>query len=206
MLVSSHKRLELIKNLYYERKLDAPDVAKRLGVSLNTVYRLMQKNGLARRSLVEMNRLRFEKKPPSFAVKEKLSFTEEQLKLAGVMLYWGEGFNSPNAAVVDFANSKPEMIALFVSFLRRICGIDESKLRCFLYCYSNQNPSQLIKFWSQVTGIPKRQFTKPYVRKDFDLKKKGKMEYGLLHIRYGDKKLLNIIRGWIKEYAERLQR
>jgi hypothetical protein len=47
------------------------------------------------------------------------------------------------------------------------------------------------------------QFTKPYVRKDFDKKKEGKKRHGLVHIRYADKKLLDLIRIWINETVEK---
>jgi len=62
------------------------------------------------------------------------------------MLYWAEGFQSEKAKMIDFANSKPEMISLFLKFLRQICGIDENRLRAYLYCYENQSPQKLIKF------------------------------------------------------------
>jgi len=42
-------------------------------------------------------------------------------------------------------------------------------------------------------GIPKNQFSKPYVRKDFKIEKVNKMPRGLVHIRYYDVKLLRQI-------------
>lgn len=94
------------------------------------------------------------------------------------------------------------MILIFLRFLRDICGIDESKLRVYLYCYADQKIGRLISFWSKITGIPSSQFTKPYVRNDFNPQKSGKMKYGLLHIRYGDKKLLDLIRRWIEDHID----
>lgn len=127
---------------------------------------------------------------------------DRELKAMGTMLYWAEGFQSNYADIVDFANSKPAMITLFLKFLRRICGIDESRLRVYLYCYSNQNVEGLINYWSKLTGIPKLQFTKPYVRQDFKVEKIGKMKHGLIHIRYYDKKLLELIKKWTEEYVK----
>jgi len=89
---------------------------------------------------------------------------------------------------------------MFLRFLREICGITEKKLRVYLYCYENQSPKNLISFWSKETKILKTQFTKPYVRKDFRLDKIDKMPYGLVHIRYADKKLRRLILSWIEEY------
>lgn len=95
----------------------------------------------------------FEKKPLTFKIKEVLSEEEKLLKVAGIMLYWAEGSNSKNAQTVDFANSNPKMIVIFTKFLRKICGIREKKLRAFLYCYSNQRPTELVEYWSKLTGI-----------------------------------------------------
>ena len=100
---------------------------------------------------------------------------------------------------MDFANSDSSMIFIFLKFLREVCGVNEDKLRIYLYCYSNQNIDKIRRYWSRLLKVPIKQFSKPYVRKDFRLDKAGKMPYGLVHIRYYDKKLLHLIRGWIEE-------
>lgn len=193
----------MIQGLYYEEKLNAREIAEKLNISLDAVYYFMRSNGLKRRSYSEFNFVRFEKKPPSFKLRNNLSIKDKELKALGTMLYWAEGFQSDSADIVDFANSKPAMIALFLRFLRRICGVNESKLRVYLYCYSNQNLEYLINYWSKLTNLPKEQFTKPYIREDFKIEKAGKMKYGLIHIRYYDKKLLELIRKWTNEYVQK---
>lgn len=199
-------KLEYIKTLYYRDKISAAGIASKIGVPLDAVFYFMRKNGLKRRSASENNAVVFERKATSFKPRIKLTQKDRELKTAGVMLYWAEGFKSKNAHHIDFANSDPNMIMYFLIFLRRICGVDESRLRVYLYCYSNQDAEELIKFWSRLTSIPKKQFTKPYVREDFDIRKIDKMKHGLIHIRYHDKKLLELIRNWIndsiKEYAQ----
>lgn len=122
------------------------------------------------------------------------------MKIIGVTLYWCEGYKTERSTTVDFANSDPQMIAVFTKFLRTICGVSEKRLRVYLYQYSNQNTDMLIRFWSRVTSIPPCQFTKPYIRRDFREDKKDKMPHGLIHIRYHDKKLLLLIKEWIEEY------
>ena len=102
--------------------------------------------------------------------------------------------------MVDFANSDKDMILLFLKFLRRVCGIDEKKLRVYSYFYSNQDISKNINYWSKLTRVSKKQFSKPYIRDGFKEEKRDKMPYGLIHIRYNDKKLLNLILSWIGEY------
>lgn len=103
------------------------------------------------------------------------------------MLYWAEGYKA--GRTVDFVNSDPRMVKIFVDCLRIIYQVTESRFSVQLYCYVNQEPNNLIDFWSELTGIPKKQFIKPYVRKDFKSEKSGKMLKGVVHIRYNDLRL-----------------
>ncbi len=193
----------IIQNLYHRNGLSANEIAKELGVSVWVILGFMRRNNIARRSFKEANRVYFDRKPSTFSVKEKLSSIEEKLKMAGVFLYWGEGakLRGENCGV-DFANSNTEMIRVFVNFLREICGVNEKKLRVYLYCYSNQNIEILLNYWYKVTNISLDQFTKPYIRNDFLIEKSERMKYGMVHIRYADKKLLIQIDSWIKEYSK----
>lgn len=190
----------LLKKLYYEKKFSARKIAESFGVSLDAVYYFMRHHKLARRSFSEENRLRFLRKQPSFTLARGLSKRERQLKLIGVMLYWCEGYKTGKSSTVDFVNSDPSMVKIFTEFLRTVCGINENKLRAYLYYYSNQDARELIKFWSAVTRIPPSQFTRPYMRESLHVTPKHKMPHGLVHIRYCDKKLLLQIMEWIEQY------
>ncbi len=164
------------------------EVAKKIGISIDSVVYLMRKNNLKRRSFTESNKIVFQNKPLSFRVRNNKSQKSRELEIAGLMLYWAEGYKSVKSVSVDFANSDPRMILLFLSFLRSTYHLDKSRFRILLYCYSNQNIDSLINFWSELTNVPKKQFTKPYVRNDF--RENGRvMKYGMIHVRYNDKKL-----------------
>ena len=84
--------IEKIKDLYYKKGYSAREVSDTLGVSMKSVYKLMGKNNLPRRDLSERNRIHFEKSPLTFKVKRQLTFNERELKTAGLMLYWAEGY------------------------------------------------------------------------------------------------------------------
>ena len=202
MGIISDSKLKQIRNLYYQKGLCMQEIANQLGVSIDAVVYFMRRHNLKRRSFFEINKLRFEEKEPSFRIRSVNSLYAKELKAIGIMLYYGEGYKSDKSSFVDFANSDPDMILLFMNFLRRIYKINEKKLRVLLYCYANQNIDELVRFWSGLTKIPRRQFVKPYIRKDF--REDGrKMEYGLVHIRYMDKKLLLSIKGFINDYKQR---
>ena len=189
----------------YQSGLSAREVGERFGVSPWVVYKFMKRRGLSRRGRGETNRIHFKHSPLSYKLKRQLSAEEDKLKLAGTMLYWAE-WSKANAKTkewnVDFANSNPDMVRTFLQFLREICGVDEGKLRIYLYCYADQNVEEIKNYWSKITNIPLSQFTKPYIREDFQKKNGREMKCGMVHVRYSDKRLLLQIENWIKDYIQ----
>lgn len=199
--------LETLKKLYYIQGLTAQEIGKKLGTTPWVVYKFMRRKRLPRRAIQESNRIRFEKTPLSFKIKTNLNAKEEHLRIAGVMLYWAEGSHPKSRHhnwTVEFANSNPSMVKIFLRFLREICGITESRLRLHIYCYADQNLKTLQRFWTKETEIPLTHFTKPFIREDFRIDKSGKMKYGMVHIRYSDKRLLLHIGKWTEEYSKLL--
>jgi len=197
----------VIEKLYHKEKLSAAEVAKKLNTTVWSVLGFMVRNEIPRRTFREANEIFFQNQPLTFFIKKNLTLKERELKIAGIFLYWAEG-GKPSKIhrnwTVDLANSDPKMISLFLKFLREICRINEGKLSVQLYCYANQDVEELKRYWAKVTKIPKEKFIKPYVRQDF--KPYGrKMQYGLVHIRYCDKKLLFQIDDWIKEYCKKFK-
>ena len=194
------KKLNKLKELYYKDGKSMREIGLHFNVSINAVVYAMRSNDVARRSLKDANKIKFENKKPSF-LKNKISGirkTTSEIILA--MLYWGEGFKGDEQSkygALDFANSDSEMIQLYIKMLRILYKLDEKRLRVLLYCYTNQDQAELIKYWSGITKIPKAQFTKPYVR-DIVNKNGRVMKYGLVHIRYSDKKLLKEVKNLIE--------
>jgi transposase-like protein len=203
MATIKNEKLILIKK-YYKEGYSVKDIAAKLNVSIDSTYYFFRKHNIKRRNRTEARNLAYDRQSATFSLKKNLSVYEKELKVAGIMLYWGEGSKWTGEKIIDFANSDLGIIKVFLKFLRVICGVKESKLRVYLYCYSNQEPSKLIEYWSKEINISKKQFTKPYVRKDFNNKKTGKMKHGLIHIRYADRKLLDQMRIWIGEYNQKL--
>lgn len=191
-----------VRELYWDQGLNAREVAKRLDISVWSLYNLMEKNSIPRRSQSEVSYL-LHKDKPRFVLKTDLDIAGEQLKVAGIMLYWAEG--ARKGSTVDFANSDPRMVRIFLKFLRDICGVKEERLRVYLYAYSYSKIDEIKEYWHKLTGIPLSRFTKPYIRTGHANVSKRKLPYGLVHIRYNDTKLLEKIGGWINEYIEELR-
>jgi len=201
MIQKNKININNIRDLYWNRQYNISQVAKRLGVSFWSLYGFMDKNNIQRRLPAEANYV-VSRDKPQFKIKENLNFTEEKLKTAGIMLYWAEG--TLKGQTVDFVNCNSNMIKTYLKFLREICGVAEKRLRVYLYTYSYLNLKNTISYWSKITSIPTSQFTKPYIRKGNPNLSNRKLSYGLVHIRYNDKKLLEIIDNWIKEYCNNI--
>ncbi len=184
-----NRESELVKALY-KKEWGGPDIAKKVGLNIRQVYRILDKLGVKRRTVFEYNRLKFLKSPLSYRFKDQLLNKERELLIAALMLYYGEGAKTNKT--VDFANSDPQMLKIFLKFLRKICRVNEKRLRFYLYCFSNQNSEKLIEFWCKTLKVKRESFTKPYIR-DFNDKNTRTMAYGVLHIRYSDLRLLNKI-------------
>ncbi len=184
--------IDKIRDLYCNQQLNTREIAHTLKISQWQVLSIMKKFNIPRRKIALSLKLRFNKTPLSYQKKTPTTKSEKMLLQAGLMLYWAEGAKAPHG-IVDFANSNENMVVIFTKLLRQIYKIDEKRLRAFLYCYSNQNASSLVDFWSKKLKISKSNFTKPYTRTDFDEKKVDKMPHGLIHVRYNDKRLLEQI-------------
>lgn len=182
--------------------LSAKQVADTLGVSIGAIYYPLRRFKISRRTSAQSNTIRFNQKPLSYSIKSHLSPHEEQLKLAAVMLYWAEGYKIGKG--IDFANSDPTMALLFRRFLTTICGINEKRLRCNIYCYEGQDVKKLTAFWSTFLNVPSDQFTKPYIKAPaVGRGSRGpRMVHGLIHLCYSDLRLLRQIQVWIAEYSD----
>ena len=171
-------------------------VAKQYGVSIDAVTYVLRKTGVPRRSFTEANKIKFEAAPPSFTLRPK---PDKELGIIGAMLYWAEGYKTDKASGIDFANSDPDMVLLFVTFLRNRYDLDQRKLHFSLFYYSDQALSKLVGFWSKKLDAPGSQFKTHYEHPDPKTGRR-KMLYGVLHVRYFDKKLLRDVLNLIESY------
>lgn len=110
------------------------------------------------------------------------------LENIGLALYWAEGSKSVKDGRVEFTNSDPRMIRLFMKFLREE-GIEEKRLRAKIQSMRKNNAKKAIKYWSATSGIPVNQFTKTRVKSG-----NAKKDYmGCLVVRYSSRPMLRKI-------------
>jgi predicted DNA-binding protein YlxM (UPF0122 family) len=193
---------EKVIQLYKNKFFSVQQIAEKFNVSLSKIRYILDKNHVERRNIGEaitcLYLTKFNK--GAFKIKDDLNEREERLRVAGVMLYWGEGTKVGNS--VSLSNSDPEMIKVFLKFLRNICGISEDRLRVLLHIYPDHDEKKLKVFWSDMTNIPEHQFSKTSVHRKKGGTYKKTSKYGTILLRYSDKRLLNIIISWIKEFSK----
>lgn len=133
--------------------------------------------------------------------------SRKELTVAGAVLYCCEGTklrrdkrrkNNVYYWVVEFTNSDPRIIKLFLEFLRKVIIIDKTRLKAQLFIYEDLVVNKLLKYWSTQTKIPLENFNKVIILKSNSTKFKM-CPYGTIKIRYHSKeafqKLDSIING-----------
>jgi DNA-binding transcriptional MerR regulator len=126
---------------------------------------------------------------------EIISLTENEFKLAGLMLYWAEGNKTE---FVGFSNSEPKIVRFMVEWFKRVCGVPIRKIKAYLNLHSGQNENQIKKFWTNVTGLSISQFGKSYIKKEGTGHRKNILYNGTIRINIYNSNLLHKILGWIE--------
>jgi len=135
---------------------------------------------------------------------EALKLLSNKLFLTGTSLYWAEGYkkgaHGSKWKAVDFANSDPDLIRIMMKFFRKICKVEDSKIKIQLIAHKNVDIKKAIQLWSNLTKIPKSQFIKTCCAVSIYSKSKrnkNSLTHGTVHIRINDVKLFFRIIGWI---------
>ena len=147
---------DLLQELYVTQKLSVQRVANRLGVSRSTALRRLQKHGFHIRSHAEAMALRRQRR---FRYDAR---GKEALEIAALCLFWAEGTRFKKR--VEITNADPEVIKLFLRFLREVCNVEEGALRCRIQLHDESKYQKALHFWSQATGIPISQFMKRFLK------------------------------------------
>lgn len=127
---------------------------------------------------------------------------KEQLKLIGTILYWGEG-GKTKRGMVRVTNADPEVIRVMMRYFREVCNVKDKKFRGYIHTFSHTNSEKAERYWSQVSGIPRKQFYKTYTKPSAASKnKRDALPYGTFDIYVCDTKLFLTIMGWIERIKE----
>lgn len=120
--------------------------------------------------------------------------TSKELRLAGALLYLCEGtklrrdprYKNTYIYAIEFTNSDPQIIALFLRFMRDELKVDIQKIKGQLFIYPDLNEREVKNVWSQKTKIPIEQFQKVIMLKA-KISKFKPNPLGTFKIRYTNK-------------------
>lgn len=147
-------------------------------------------NALQRRKQAEIDAMN------AAGIAEVSKLSERDLLIAGIALYAGEGFKTDGS--VGFANTDAQQIKLFMTWLRRFFEIDETRVRLRLYLHRGLDLDAAERFWSDLTGIPRSQFGKPYRAVADAARRNAKHPMGCPAVTYGCTKTHRRIMGLVR--------
>lgn len=108
-----------------------------------------------------------------------LPLSEQAFKLSGAALYWGEG---TKGNIFQITNSDPRLIMFMARWIENMFGVSRANLKGRLNIYPQQNERDLKNFWSEITGIPVKNFGKTYIKPFSTGYKKNNLYYGTMRI------------------------
>lgn len=206
------------------------DIKNSLGVPKSTLsgwFSNLQISEIARKKIEKRTRqkslaglLKRNKNQTALAIKRKIeirkgareeikSVSQQNLFFLGLALYWAEGYKRPHRKngrelthhSVSLTNSDPDLIKVFLKFLREICLVPEERIKPDIRIFQHQNEDFLLNYWANITKIPREKFGKTYYgvsksslgKRPFNI-----LPYGTIQIRVNDTKLFHKIMGWIE--------
>ncbi len=138
--------------------------------------------------------------------KEIGSVSDRDLFMVGVALYWAEGVKEKEyrpSVRVDFANSDPLMVEIFMKWIRTFADIPDSDIKIIIHLHINHKHriKELENYWLQVTGLQYSNLGSTLYKKHnpkTKRKKTGETYKGLVAIRIKRSTILNRrIQGWV---------
>lgn len=171
-----------------KKQLEKLYLNKRTGALKGSIIAAMNKRR-RREELTEKLKKEGEKEVGTISKRDKF--------IAGVAMYLGEGGKTDKN--IQISNSNPKVIKFMAGWLREYGKVPEEKLRGALYIHDNLNETKAKRFWSKLTGIPLKQFTKTYIVQNNPKRlRKIKHSYGVFRVTVSNANLHRKIMGWIE--------
>jgi hypothetical protein len=192
---------DLLESLYHQQKLSMAEIAEQLGCSTNKVAYWMTKHGIVRRDIREAIYHWHNPDGDPFQIKPIKTKKDRQLFYLALGLYIGEGRKRGHD--VSLSNADPDVIRVFLKFLREICDVTESKLWAWINIFDDRDLAKAQRYWQDVTGLPKSQFYKTIVRLHRGGSYPNLSTNGTLTVGLTNRNLREIILKWCTEYLNK---
>lgn len=213
--VKTVERLEA-RRLRQEEGLSMKEIARVVGVSLSSVSLWVRDIELDTVKNASMRSRAAQRRGEASAAQARALRRDAQergreqvrqgnpLHLAGCMLFWGEGDKCRNG--VRLSNSDPDLLRLFVAFLRHCYHADVGRIAvtCYLFTDHIERQLEVEEFWLRTLELPTSCLRKSIVNvysKHSQKKRCNKLPYGTCKVAYNDTPVVQSIYGAIQEYA-----
>jgi transcriptional regulator with XRE-family HTH domain len=127
----------------------------------------------------------------------------DRLHEIGCMLYWAEG--SKNRNQLAFTNADPEMVDLFVHFLRRCYGVPRERiaLTVNIHLGNGMTLEEIETWWLTRLNLPRRSLRRSVVNRPSRVsqRKRRTLFYGTVRVAVSSTFIVQSIFGAIQTYA-----
>lgn len=147
------------------------------------------------------NREKFRKLRAAYQAEGRKKAREMRpLHLAGCMLYWAEGGKKKNS--VYFVNSDPNMMQMFIRFLREEMHVADEAMTVYIHCHSSEPDEmrRIERYWLDVLSLSPSALRKTQVKKGSEYSQKT-LHNGVCGLRVNSTALVQHIYGAIQEYG-----
>ncbi len=190
---------KLLERLYIYNKKSVHDIAKVFNCSEGKINYWLHKYCIPKRSISEAVYMMHNPNGDPFSPKVLRTSKDSFLFGLGLGLYWGEG-TKMNTTSVRLGNTDPYLVRTFLIFLRKMYGIDDSKLRFAIQIFTDMDQKKEEKFWREFLKIDAKQFYKTINTRSGSIGTyRTKSEHGVLTLYFGNKKLRDILIGEIEK-------
>jgi hypothetical protein len=125
------------------------------------------------------------------------------IQTIGAVLYWCEGSKREIDCRVEFVNSDPKMIAVFMRYLRTK-DVDESRIRARMTIHVQDDEAECREYWKKITSLHDSNFISTVVKSPSFSRRP--LPHGTLAVRYNSLRLLREIKEEISDLAENVLR
>lgn len=127
--------------------------------------------------------------------------SHKDLVILGAALYWGEGtkYIGKNPSLI-FTNSDPDMIKVYMRFLREALCLNESLIKAGIHLHPYINEKRARYYWAKISGLPRDLF---YIVNVVSSASKGKrspkkLPYGMVVIKVNRRQIFYRVKGMIE--------
>lgn len=135
--------------------------------------------------------------------------TRRDVFIIGVALYWAEGYKRPTVRhgrevtnhAVSLTNSDPQLVKIFIRFLRECCAVPDDKIIADLRIFPHQQGATVQRYWQRQIGLPLRNFRQIYTVVSISSRGKrpfNRLPFGVIQIRVANTPLFHTIMGYIE--------